>query len=77
MIDLEFRSQATPPEKCLALPFREVGDSVLYHSLPGLGSGERFGGRSEMAVTRQIQRLPFTWPPIAWRWRPWASSRCG
>jgi hypothetical protein len=28
-IDLEFRSQGTPPERCQALPLRDVGDSVL------------------------------------------------
>jgi hypothetical protein len=33
MIDLEFRSQATPPENFQALPSREVGDSVIYHTL--------------------------------------------
>jgi hypothetical protein len=33
MIDLEFGSQATPPEKLQARPFRDVGDSVLYRNL--------------------------------------------
>ncbi len=32
MIDLEFRSQTTPPEKWRARRFGDVGDSVLYHS---------------------------------------------
>ena len=36
MIDLEFRLRATRPERFQALQFRDVGDSVLYHSLPGL-----------------------------------------
>jgi len=41
MIDLEFRSQATPPEKLQARPFRDVGDSDLYHSLLGLASPQQ------------------------------------
>jgi hypothetical protein len=38
MIDLEFRSQATLPEKWQTGRFGDVGDSVLYPSRPGLAS---------------------------------------
>jgi hypothetical protein len=38
MIDLEFRSQATLPEKWQTGRFGDVGDSVPYHSLNGLAS---------------------------------------
>jgi hypothetical protein len=55
MIDLDFRSQGIPPEKCHALPFRDIGDSVLYHPLLGLGSGDRFWGRfSEMGLSVKL-----------------------
>jgi hypothetical protein len=41
MLDLEFRLRATRPERFQALQFRDVGDSVLYHSLFGLASHNR------------------------------------
>jgi hypothetical protein len=31
---------------------RDIGDSVLYHLLLGLASGNRFGTNGEMAITR-------------------------
>lgn len=35
MIDLEFRKQSARLNRC-PRPLPEIGDSVLYHSLPGL-----------------------------------------
>jgi hypothetical protein len=51
MIDLEFRSRAILPEKVGTLTFRDVGDSVLYHSLIELASvGSIWSIWSEMAT---------------------------
>jgi len=54
MIDLEFRFQATPRESFRRFRFGDVGDSVLYHSLPRLASGERFGPLVRNGVTQQL-----------------------
>src|SRR5882724_13316686 len=64
MIDLKFRSQATPPEKIQALPFRDVDDSVLYHSLSwfvirqvarfSLATNERFRGRNKCLSSTDV-----------------------
>jgi hypothetical protein len=58
MIDSEFRSQRTPPDRCQALPLRNVGGSVLYHSRFGLASYEKLlDDLSEMAVPGSAGRF--------------------
>ncbi len=51
MIDLEFRSQATLPEKWQTGRFGDVGDSVLYHSMPELGSRQAERAGSELCTS--------------------------
>jgi hypothetical protein len=57
MIDSEFRSQRTPLERRQALPFLNVGGSVLYHSLAESGSKRNRNLPILIFGTQSVQEL--------------------
>jgi hypothetical protein len=62
MIDLEFRSQATLLNSLRRWTFRDVGDSVLYHSLPGLASARvQFVGYRDQPIGKFMSDLLRFW----------------